>query len=857
MHRIAQCFLLTFLFSSVVVLPLPVFAESSEIDFRRDVRPLLSDRCFSCHGPNEKDREADLRLDTFAGATADLGGYAAVVPGKPDESALMERILETDHDMMMPPEDSGKKLSAEDIEILRKWIAAGAPWQEHWSFEQVKKPEPSKRISDWPKNEIDDFILEELENKKLKPSPQASKRQLVRRLYFDLTGLPPTPKEVQQFLEDKNPKAYEQLVDRLLASPQSAERLTVDWLDAARYADTNGFSIDDHRDMWAWRDWVISSFQENLPYNDFIVHQIAGDLLPEATVRQKVATGFLRNSMNTHEGGIIPAEYRVIQTADKLDTVATVVMGLTIKCAQCHDHKYDPISQRDYYRFYAFFNASTEPGKGSQHANTNPSINIKPWLITPDVYEKQLKERLNALEGHLSMLLPHLLKQRLEWEKVKLSELQSADASKETKKAKALRETLETAPENRSRKQVDLINNKFAKVSPAAGIFVLHVKTEMKYVAYPLRKKIASVMVMNQAKKVRKTHILDRGQYDMPLDEVTAGTPGFLPELKSDQTPTRLDLAKWLVRPDHPLTSRVAVNRYWQMIFGTGLVDTANDFGSQGGVPSHPELLDWLAAEFIAHDWDVRWLLKTMVTSSAYKQSSVVPAEAYKIDPRNRLFASSPRIRLQAEFIRDSALAVSGRLDKSVGGPSVFPPQPAGLWQEVSHYGHTRPYTSQAYLVGGKKDAVRRSMYTFWKRTSPPPTMITFDAPSREMCTPQRYRTNTPLQALVLLNSPQYIETSRELAKRIMNEGKSTTPERLKFAYQLVLGREPTKAEVSLVARRYDILLAEYRENPAAAKALLEVGLMPKETKLNKAELAAWTIIANMLLNLDETITRN
>ncbi|MGK0187383.1 MAG: hypothetical protein ACI9R3_003170 [Verrucomicrobiales bacterium] len=760
----------------------------AEPDFRSQVKPLLSDKCYHCHGPDSSTRKAGLRLDTQEGALTLLkSGMRAIVPGDVSASALVERVSSADPDHVMPPPEAHLDLSQEQVDTLTQWIAAGAKWSDHWSFVPPTAPPPA--YSSNQLSPIDYFVQQRLEQAGFSLSPAADRPALIRRLSLDLRGLPPTPEEVAAFANDSADDAWEKLIDRTLASVNTAERLTMDWLDAARYADTNGYSIDDHRDMWAWRDWVIAAFDRNLPYDQFLTQQLAGDLLPDATTEQVMATGFLRNSMNTHEGGTIPEEYRVAYVADKVDTVATVFMGLTMKCAQCHDHKYDPIAQRDYYRFFAFFNTTDEPGQGpTSGGNAKPFIEVE----SPFVSSEQLRQRA---------------RQRQEWLRNAHSE-ESKSFEKEVGYFSDIAETGKT-----------------------------------------------SVMVMNLTP--RETYMLERGEYSKPGERVTAGTPESLPPLVSDGDATRLDLARWLTRPNHPLTARVAVNRYWQFLFGTGLVKTAEDFGSQGELPSHPQLLDWLALRFVESAWDVKALLKVMLLSDTYRQATVVSPELLEADPQNRLLGRAPRHRLPAEIVRDNALAIAGLLVSDVGGPGVYPYQPEGLWKEVSHYG-PHAFTAMAYWQGTGADHYRRSMYTFWKRTSPPPSLMAFDAPSRETCTIRRQNTNTPIQALVLMNDPQYVEASRALAGRMIAAVESSDSKaRLTYGFQLAAARAPTAAELTILERSLMRNLERFTADPEAARALLTIGEYSQNSS-GSAEIiahAAYTMAASLLLNLDETIT--
>ncbi|MCG8583459.1 MAG: PSD1 and planctomycete cytochrome C domain-containing protein [Pirellulales bacterium] len=720
-----------------------------KVRFNRDVRPILSNNCFECHGFDAKARAAELRLDTREGATAELesGEGSAVVPGKPAESVLLARITSHDVDEKMPPADSGKKLTAVQIETLKKWIAQGANYESHWSFVPPESSAPPKvSKSAWPRNLIDHFILARLESDGLTASPEADRRTLIRRVALDVTGLPPTRVEIAQYVEDKSPDAYEKMVDRYLASPRYGEHMARYWLDLARYADSNGYQYDTERTMWVWRDWVIHAYNSNMPFDQFTIEQLAGDLLPNATPHQVLATGFNRNHPITIEGGIIDEEYRTEYVLDRLVTTSTVWMGLTMGCARCHDHKFDPVSQKEFYQLSAFFNQV--PERGMRGFTPNQTI-----------------------------------------------------------------------------------------ASPLADP-----KAKVKYPA---------TMVMRDSPKPRTTHFLILGQYDRKGEVVSPGVPASLVPMADDAPQNRLGFARWLMNEKHPLTARVAVNRYWQRLFGTGLVKTLEDFGFQGEWPSHPALLDALAVRF-SKDWDVKAIQRLMLTSATYRQSARVSKELYERDPENRLLARGPRFRLDAEQIRDQALAVSGLLVEKIGGPSVYPYQPKGLWLELNN----RPGYSKAYKPGTGESLYRRSMYTFWKRTVLSPMLKTFDAPGREFCTVARSRTNTPLQALLLLQGPQFVEAARHLAQRMMKEGGTDVESRIAFGFELVTGRVPTSREAELLTNAYRGRLAFFKNNNDAAKTMVSVGASPRDTKLDIAEHAAWTEIARLLLNLDETVTR-
>ena len=756
-------------------------AWAASPSFNRDVRPILSENCFLCHGQDPKHRGGELRLDIREEAVAVRDGIAAIVPGDPKSSEIMKRILSKDPDLMMPPPDAHMAaLKPQQIATLEKWIENGAVYEPHWAFVTPRKAETSAA------NPLDHFVNQRLKTDKLEPAPAADDATLVRRVFLDLTGLPPSPQDIDAYLADTAPDRWEKLINRLMESPHFAERLALPWLDGARYSDTHGYSIDDHRDMWAWRDWVINAFQKNQPYDQFVREQIAGDLIPNATPDQIAATGFLRNSMNTHEGGTIEEEYRVNYTVDKVDAVSTSILGLTMKCAQCHDHKYDPISQKEFFQMYSFFNTSSESGKGATNASSPPVMDYKSPL--GDGGMQQLKDRVAELEA-LKANPPPQLASRME------------NASKA-------------------------------------------IDTEIKVLKRDIDRGHTSVMVMDHKPGLRKTHILIRGAYDQPGDEVGPGVPAVLPPLGGNASPTRLDLAQWITRPDHPLTARVAVNRMWQMVFGRGIVETAGDFGNQGSWPTHPELLDWLAVDFVENGWDMRHLLKTILTSETYRRSAASTTELLEKDPRNQLLARSPRTRLPAEIIRDQALAVSGLLNPAIGGPGVHPPQ-HDLWSEISHFGYNPPFTAQIFLPGREASTLRRSVYTFWKRTSPPPVLALFDAPTRETCAVVRNATNTPLQALVMMNEPQFVAAGVALGKRMIAEGGVSPTSRLTYGFRLVTGRDPEAKEMELLEKSLARHLARFTENTADAQALA-----------GTPEQAAYAVLGSTLINLDEFINR-
>jgi len=760
------------------------FAIASEVlSFNRDVRPILSDNCFACHGFDPKTREAGLRLDTREGALADNDGVIAIVPGNIKKSALWDRINSSDDDEVMPPPKTHKTLSSAQKKILRIWIEQGAPYEKHWSFvPPAAAAIPKVKNADWPHNPIDHFVLAKLEAKAIKPTPEADKETLIRRVTLDLTGLPPTLPEIEAFLADTSTDAYDKLVDRLLASPHYGERMAVDWLDAARYADTNGFQVDRDREIWGWRDWVIGAFNRNLPFDQFTIEQLAGDLLPNPTIEQRIATGFNRNNMLNEEGGIDPEEFRAEYAADRTETTAGVWLGLTFNCCRCHDHKYDPLTARDFYSMKAFFNSVPEIGNGNYTANIRVNSPPQIKLPAPEIEEK------------IRVLTEQLTKAQTEQAKDRVAALQ-----------KQIKE---------------------------------------------LELSIPTTLVMEDMKVPRPTHILMRGAFNSPGERVEPGTPEVLGAMASDLPRNRLGLAKWLVDPKNPLTARVIANRFWQQVFGYGLVKTSEDFGTQGDLPSHPEMLDWLAQDFVSNGWNVKRLMKMLVTSSAYRQHSRFTPQLLEIDPDNRLLARGSRNRLMGEFIRDQALAISGLLVNKIGGPSVKPYHPPGLYEQVTAQGGVNTYVKDK-----GENLYRRSLYTYWKRSVPHPAMLSFGAPFREVCSLQRPRSNTPLQALNLMNDETYVEASRFLAARMMRSS-DVTAARLAFGFRTVLARTPKPKEMAILDRAYRRAFEDFTKDPASAKAFLSVGDTPTDPQLNPVELAAFATVASTLLCMDETVTK-
>ncbi len=1099
-------------------------AGPTRIDFSRDIRPILSDKCWMCHGPDAPGRKIKLRLDSEAGAKADLGGRSAVVPNHPEQSGLVQRITATDKFEQMPPPASGRTLTAREIELLTVWIAQGAQWQQHWAFIAPVRPAlPKVRNTSWPKNAIDYFVLERLEREGLEPSAEADRATLLRRVSFDLTGLPPTPKELDEFITDQSSNAYEKVVDRLLASSRYGERLAFRWLDAARYADTNGYQIDGDRSAWRWRDWVIEAFNANKPFDQFTIEQLAGDLLPpaatpEATLDQKIATAFNRHHRINAEGGIVPEEYRIEYIVDRVDTTATVFMGLTMGCARCHNHKYDPLTQKEYYQLSAYFNSLDEDGHSFDQGNSPP------WIAAPTREQQrelqQYDQQITQAESRIAALNAKSAAWQNHWEKSLLSSADrtanqqwfpadkllvhlamdkniapvfnksdrahhNQDDQKKDEKAPKVeigfkegtpryvpaptgegvafagqlffdaglqadfrykstsgdyRERFTIAawvyPENeQSGSIITKVSDSPAEVEnnvPRAegyGMYFLNGKIHFNLVfrwgedalrvetenTLPLRQwqhvvavfdgtkafdqrihlyvngqeqklkfnqrnffllfggsndtlkigagggpqfrfkgaldevrlysrvldadeisilacadpleKIAAIpalqrtraqaqkihrtflaqaapdelkqahgrldelkqqklsfadtiqtlMVMDELPEPRPAFLLRRGAYDAPGEQVARGVPATLPVMPAASPNNRLGLAKWLVSPEHPLTARVAVNRFWQMLFGTGLVKTGEDFGAQGELPSHPELLDWLAVEFrdgatrhrrvawgrhgdgakyptldsrLPTSWNMKALLKTIVMSATYRQSSILTPQLAQRDADNRLLARGPRLRLSAEMIRDQALLVSGLLVEKIGGPSVKPYQPDGLYKDMAFGGMT------GYDQAKGEGLWRRSLYTFWKRTVLAPNMQVFDASAREFCTVRETRTNTPLQSLNLMNDVTYLEAARLLAERLLKEGGTAPPQRLAWAFHVLTSRWPNDREAQLLLRNLDSQKDYFNHNPQEAAKLLAVGERRNDDKLNATELAAYAVTASLMLNLDEVITK-
>ena len=826
-------------------------AEAEKIDFMRDIRPILSETCYECHGPSADAREAELRLDIRDDALMKRKENPIIVPRDPAASELYRRISSTDTEERMPPEDSTRQLTEEEIRKIRTWVKQGAPWQDLWSLTPVKMPHlPEVAKTAWPRNGIDHFILRQLEASGMQPSPEADRETLIRRLSFDLTGLPPTLEQIDAFLADTNPDAYERLVDRLLASPHYGERMALDWLDAARFADTHGYHVDSQREMWRWRDWVIDAFNNNMPFDRFTVEQLAGDLLPESTESNRIASGFNRNHGINFEGGAFPEEFRVEYVADRVHTTATVFMGLTMTCARCHDHKFDPISRREYYRFFALFNSVPENGIDGWNGNAVPLLRF-PSRAQKDRLE-ELNRTLSQLDTELEKYSETAQPESTAWISERRKELLGKTPPEKELEIDPL---IRIDEQQRTAEQTRQLHDHYLKNKDAHYQNLAEKRKKARRTRDDFETSISSAMVMQDSAEPRTTYMLDRGLYDQHGDEVSAGLPDALPALPEDAPKNRLGFARWLVEEDHPLTARVTVNRFWQSIFGTGIVKTAENFGSQGDLPSHPELLDWLAKTFMDSGWDIKDFHRLMVNSATYRQSSDISADLFARDPENRLLARAPRFRLSAEFIRDSALATSGLLVRTIGGPSVRPYQPEGLWKEVA-FG-LKSYGAQEYQQDHGDALYRRGMYTFWKRSCPPPSLATFDAPDREICVVRRERTNTPLQALALLNNPIYVEAARVLAERIIQEGGDSNNQRVAHAFRMVMGRRPSADETAVLLEELQERRSEFQRNREAAKQLVAIGESTPEETLDVSELAAWTMVARLILNLDEAITKS
>ncbi|MCX6839908.1 MAG: PSD1 and planctomycete cytochrome C domain-containing protein [Verrucomicrobia bacterium] len=809
----------------LVVLSLSSALGAATIDFSRDIQPLLSENCYHCHGQDANERKGDLRLDVEKDAKA----AKAVVAGKSHASSLIERIFSTDPDEVMPTPKSNRKLTEAQKQLLKQWIDEGAKWGKHWAFERVVRPQVP---ANGAKNPIDAFVRAKLAEKGMKPSPQASAETLLRRVSLDLIGLPPDG------MNGMNVK-YEEVVERLLGSPQFGERWAWDWLDAARYADTNGYQGDPERTMWPWRDWVVKAINANMRYDQFTVWQLAGDLLPNATQEQKLATGFNRNHMINGEGGRIAEETRVENVMDRVETTSTVWLGMTMGCSKCHDHKFDPLTMRDYYALYDVFNQTSEDGKG-RSGQAAPAMDISTPAELERVTKTSAKVELIAKEVETFELT--------KFPRAEGKPLTESDAIKLPGNLPSY--IAKTEPKNRG---VDPLLEavSYFKEKDAAYAKLLQKLLSAVRERVSASNNVTKVMVMDTLPQPRETFTFEKGAYDKPTTtKVSFTVPASLPPMAKDAPKNRLGLAQWIVSRDNPLTARVTVNRFWQAFFGVGLVKTAEDFGVQGEVPLHRELLDWLAAEFIESGWDVKALLRLIVMSETYRQSSKFNVSSFKaaeIDPENRYLARGPRFRMPSWMIRDQALFVSGLMKERLGGPSVKPYQPEGIWEEAT-------FGKKSYVQDHGDALYRRTLYTFWRRIVGP-TML-FDNAARQVCAVKTTRTNTPLQALVTLNDITYVEAARALAQRVRVAHRDNEDAALEQTFRWVTCRAPSGAEKALLKQQLGQLRAQQGADRAAALKLLTVGESKRDESLDPAEHAVWTSLCLMLLNLDETVTK-
>ena len=769
------------------------------VDFNRDVRPILAGSCFDCHGPDAQARKGDLRLDMADDVYAPRDGYRVIDRDSPGKSELLKRVLSDDPDLHMPPPESAhERLSAEEVATLRRWIEEGGEWDEHWAFVAPARSNlPEVERAGWPRNGIDHFVAARLAAEGLRPSPEADRISLLRRASLTLTGLPPTIEEVDALLADDSPDAYEKAVDRLLASPHYGVHMALPWLDAARYSDSSGYQADWERYQWPWRDWVVDALNANMPFDQFTIEQLAGDLLPGATREQKIATGFNRNHRINDEGGSLDAEFEVEYVVDRVETTSTVWLGLSAGCARCHDHKYDPVSQREFYQLYAYFNNVPEKGIDGRKGGAKPFIEIPNEEAVKEL--AGVRERIRQAEA----------------------EQKEAEAAGKGPRSDALKEEIEWA---------------------------------RKHIKWLERNQKGMAMVMVEMPDPRPTYILKRGDYQQPdkSEVIKPALPGVFGSLPESLPNNRLGLARWLMGPENPLTARVIANRLWQQHFGTGLVRTSEDFGTRGERPSHPGLLDWLATEFVRLNWDLKAMHRLIVTSATFRQSSRLTPDLLARDRDNRLLARGPRMRLTGAAIRDQALFVGGILSATMGGPSVKPYQPPGLWGEVS-FG-TGKTTIDFYVQDRGDRLYRRSLYTFWKRTVAPTRMSIFDGGGREACRVRADVTNTPMQALTLQNDVTFVEAARHLAERMMKQGGSSAERRLTHGWRLALGRLPEERELSILLQGLERNLSVYRGDREAAKKLLENGESERDEGLPLGEHAAYTLAAQTILNLDELI---
>ena len=811
------------------------------VDFNRDIRPILSENCYQCHGPDKNKRKAGLRLDTKEGL---FGKARDVVPGKPEASDLYRRLVSDDREERMPKSASGKTLTARQIALVKRWIDQGAPYMGHWAWEKpVRPPVPAAEEPGFTRNAVDRFVLVRLREGGVRPSPEADRVTLIRRLSFDLLGLPPSPLEVAAFVADTSPGAYEKLVDRLLASPHYGERMAEHWLDLVRYADSIGYHSDNPMHVWPYRDYVINSFNANKPFDRFTAEQLGGDLMPNATAEQKVASCYNRLLQTTEEGGAQAKEYEAKYAADRVRNVSSVWLGATMGCCQCHDHKFDPFSTADFYALAAFFADVQEAAVGRREAGMP--------LPTPQQAAalKQLDARVAALRAKLNTPTPELEAAQSRWE----CGLAAARAVFAPAVALAVppdvRAALAFPAAKRTPAQRNVVVAHYRGLAPQLAPVRGELLAQERQKAELL--KTVPTCLVTTAGPPRTVRVLPRGNWqDESREPVVPAVPRTLPGLRTQSgRPTRLDLARWITSPDNPLTARVFVNRLWKLAFGQGISRSLEDLGSQGEWPTHPELLDWLAVEFRDCGWDVKHMVRLLVTSATYRQSSLPRYDLKEVDPYNRLLARQSRFRLDAETVRDTALSVSGLLDGSVGGPSVFPYQPAGYWVALN-------FPPREWQNDSGSRLYRRGLYTHWQRSFLHPSLLAFDAPSREECTVERPRSNIPQQALVLLNDRTYVEAARVLATRALKEGGPDIPARLAWTFEAVLSRKPTNEEVSVLAGLYARHSREFAADRGAAQKLLGTGARPMPPGADVTEVAAWTSAARAVLNLHETITR-
>ena len=837
-------------FSVLLIAIIPSWGSAQQtLDFNRDIRPILGENCFYCHGQDGNKRQADLRLDQRDAAIQ----KGAIVPSDSAASALMQRVMSENPDEVMPPPKSNRRLTAEQKELLDRWISEGARYQNHWAFETpVRPPEPAVKTVGRARNPIDRFVLEKLEAKGLHASPEADRATLIRRLSIDTVGLPPKPEEVDAFVNDTNPNAYETLVDRLMASPHYGERMALSWLDAARYADSNGFQQDGDTWQWIWRDWVVKALNEDLPFDKFTIWQLAGDLLPDATNEQKIASAFNRNHLLNGEGGAIAEEQRWVGLFDRMETTSTTWLGLTMNCAQCHDHKYDPMTQRDYYSMLDAFNRVPESGT-PQYFSSRIRVGT-PFLELPTEENETRIAEFDAQIAAKNAEITKLMNAAFDgWRTGIFADGMPASGNGLPESLTALLTKPEGERSDEERKVIETELRKYfdEKVKPALKDKFAEIKQRedmAKQLAAYKADQTPRVMIMSDDQP-RETHILSRGEYLNPAEKVSFATPAFLPPQPADAPKNRLGFAQWLMAPENPLTARVQVNRIWQHYFGTGLIKTSEDFGVQSEYPIHGALLDWLAVEFRESGWSMKHIHRLIVTSATYRQASKVNAELLERDSENRLFARSSRFRMPSMLLRDLALTASGLLNEKIGGVPVYPYQPGDIWEALA-ITKERDFT---YPASFGTDLYRRSIYTFWRRTVSPANM--FDTANRQTCRVRQSPTSTPLHALTTLNDPTWVEAARVLAERAMK----SSPElerQLEFAARQVLSREVTESELKRLLLAFGKQRAIFAAETEAAKQLLATGEADRDESLNPADHAAMTVVCVTILNLDEAMTR-